>query len=142
MPPVGAALWRSLRAHQVYGANTDVGKTIVSTVLCNAIQRLNSQSPAAFLKPVSTGPLDDADDRHIRRYAPGTLTKCLYQFDEPVSPHIAAKQKQLTIPRDDDIITSVHQTLSDWAAKGIDFALVETAGGVHSPGPNGNSQAD
>lgn len=63
MPPVGAALWRSLRAHQVYGANTDVGKTIVSTVLCNAIQHLNSQSPAAFLKPVSTGPLDDADDR-------------------------------------------------------------------------------
>ncbi|TPR02976.1 hypothetical protein CAN33_0012635 [Aspergillus niger] len=142
MPPVGAALWRSLRAHQVYGANTDVGKTIVSTVLCNAIQHLNSQSPAAFLKPVSTGPLDDADDRHIRRYAPGTLTKCLYQFDEPVSPHIAAKQKQLTIPRDDDIIGSIHQTLSDWAAKGIDFALVETAGGVHSPGPNGNSQAD
>ncbi|OJJ69057.1 hypothetical protein ASPBRDRAFT_46339 [Aspergillus brasiliensis CBS 101740] len=142
MPPVGAALWRSLRAHQVYGANTDVGKTIVSTVLCNAITRLNSQSPAAFLKPVSTGPLDDADDRHIRRYAPGTLTKCLYQFDEPVSPHIAAKQKQLTIPRDDDIIASVHQTLSDWAAQGIDFALVETAGGVHSPGPNGNSQAD
>ena len=63
MPPVGAALWRSLRAHQVYGANTDVGKTIVSTVLCNAIQRQNQQ--AAFLKPVSTGALDDADDRYV-----------------------------------------------------------------------------
>ena len=59
--PVGAALWRSLRAHQVYGANTDVGKTIVSTVLCNAIQRQKQR--AAFLKPVSTGALDDADDR-------------------------------------------------------------------------------
>ena len=70
MPPVGAALWRSLRAHQVYGANTDVGKTIVSTVLCNAIQRLNSQSPAAFLKPVSTGPLDDADDRYDLNQGP------------------------------------------------------------------------
>lgn len=61
MPPVGAALWRSLRAHQVYGANTDVGKTIVSTVLCNAVQRQKQR--AAFLKPVSTGALDDADDR-------------------------------------------------------------------------------
>ncbi|KAF5862944.1 hypothetical protein ETB97_010985 [Aspergillus alliaceus] len=142
MSPVGAALWRSLRAHQVYGANTDVGKTIVSTVLCNAIQRQKSQNQAAFLKPVSTGPLDDADDRHIRRHSAGTVTKCLYQFDEPVSPHIAAQQKNFTIPRDDDILASVHKTLSDWADSGVNFALVETAGGVHSPGPNGNSQAD
>ncbi|KAE8379322.1 pyridoxal phosphate-dependent transferase [Aspergillus bertholletiae] len=142
MSPVGAALWRSLRAHQVYGANTDVGKTIVSTALCNAVQRQKSQGQAAFLKPVSTGPLDDADDRHIQRYATGTLTKCLYQFDEPVSPHIAAQQKKFTIPRDDDIVASIHKTLSDWAGSGVDFALVETAGGVHSPGPNGNSQAD
>lgn len=57
---ISAALWRSLRAHQVYGANTDVGKTIVSTLLCNAAQ---SKGSPAFLKPVSTGALDDADDR-------------------------------------------------------------------------------
>lgn len=63
MAPVGAALWRSLRAHQVYGANTDVGKTIVSTILCNAVNRLKTKEQSAFLKPVSTGPLDDADDR-------------------------------------------------------------------------------
>lgn len=63
MAPVGAALWRSLRAHQVYGANTDVGKTIVSTILCNAVNRLKNKEQSAFLKPVSTGPLDDADDR-------------------------------------------------------------------------------
>lgn len=64
MAPVGAALWRSLRAHQVYGANTDVGKTIVSTILCNAINRRKNKEKSAFLKPVSTGPLDDADDRY------------------------------------------------------------------------------
>lgn len=63
MAPVGAGLWRTLRAHQVYGANTDVGKTIVSTVLCNAVQRQKQR--AAFLKPVSTGALDDADDRYV-----------------------------------------------------------------------------
>ncbi|PLB49370.1 putative bifunctional diaminopelargonate synthase [Aspergillus steynii IBT 23096] len=142
MAPVGAALWRSLRAHQVYGANTDVGKTIVSTILCNAVQRQKSPGKAAFLKPVSTGALDDADDRHMQRYAAGVSTKCLYQFDEPVSPHIAAQQKNSTIPRDDEIISSVHKTLSGWAGSDVNFALVETAGGVHSPGPNGNSQAD
>ncbi|KAJ5203846.1 uncharacterized protein N7498_004725 [Penicillium cinerascens] len=137
MAPVGAGLWRTLRAQQVYGANTDVGKTIVSTVLCNAIQKQKQR--AAFLKPVSTGALDDADDRHLKRYGAGTLTKCLYQFDEPVSPHIAAKQKNIS---DDDLLASIHKTLSDWARSDVDFALVETAGGVHSPGPNGNSQAD
>lgn len=31
--------------------------------------------------------------RHIERFAPGTLQKGLYQFDEPVSPHIAAQSK-------------------------------------------------
>lgn len=33
----------------------------------------------------------------MQRYAAGVSTKCLYQFDEPVSPHIAAKQKNLTV---------------------------------------------
>lgn len=36
----------------------------------------------------------------------------------------------------------MRETLSAWADDGMRFALVETAGGVHSPGPNGNSQAD
>lgn len=55
------------------------------------------------------------------------------------------RQPRLTfcqIPRDDDLLASIHQTLSEWARSDIDLALVETAGGVHSPGPNGNSQAD
>lgn len=36
----------------------------------------------------------------------------------------------------------MHKTLAGWAGSDVNFALVETAGGVHSPGPNGNSQAD
>lgn len=58
-----AALWRTLTAVQVYGANTDVGKTIISTVLCNAA--LQADAKPAFLKPLSTGPLSDADDRLV-----------------------------------------------------------------------------
>jgi bifunctional dethiobiotin synthetase / adenosylmethionine---8-amino-7-oxononanoate aminotransferase len=63
MAPVGAALWRTLRAHQVYGANTDVGKTIVSTLL---IKALSNKGKVGFIKPVSTGSLDEADDRYMR----------------------------------------------------------------------------
>ena len=60
MTAVGAALWRKLRVYQVYGANTDVGKTIVSTLLVKA---LSERRKVGFLKPISTGPLDEADDR-------------------------------------------------------------------------------
>jgi dethiobiotin synthetase/adenosylmethionine--8-amino-7-oxononanoate aminotransferase len=60
MAPVPALLWRSLRTHQVYGANTDVGKTIFSTVLCNAASK-NWGEKTWFLKPVSTGSADEAD---------------------------------------------------------------------------------
>jgi dethiobiotin synthetase/adenosylmethionine--8-amino-7-oxononanoate aminotransferase len=56
-------LWRDLKAWQVYGANTDVGKTIVSTVLCRALQRRASPNGLLYLKPVSTGPQAEADDR-------------------------------------------------------------------------------
>jgi dethiobiotin synthetase/adenosylmethionine--8-amino-7-oxononanoate aminotransferase len=60
---VGSLLWRSLRVYQVYGANTEVGKTVFSTVLCKAARRHWPREKTAFLKPVSTGPLDEADDR-------------------------------------------------------------------------------
>jgi dethiobiotin synthetase/adenosylmethionine--8-amino-7-oxononanoate aminotransferase len=64
MPPIGTVLWRSLRAHQIYGANTNVGKTVVSTVLCNALAA-EKKGRTGFLKAVSTGPLDEADDRYV-----------------------------------------------------------------------------
>ena len=56
-------LWRNLRIQQVYGANTDVGKTIVSTVLCTALQKRATPGGLLYLKPVSTGPIEQADDR-------------------------------------------------------------------------------
>lgn len=58
-------LWRDLKAWQIYGANTDVGKTILSTILCKALQRRAPQKSLLYLKPVSTGPQDEADDRYF-----------------------------------------------------------------------------
>lgn len=84
-------LWRDLKAWQIYGANTNVGKTIVSTILCRALQRRAPKNGVFYLKPVSTGPQNEADDRHITRFAPGVVSKCLTQFSEPVSPHLAAQ---------------------------------------------------
>ena len=83
----GSVLYRNLLAYQVYGANTEVGKTIFSTILCKAFAKTRK---TWYLKPVSTGPDDEADDGHLKKFAKDTNTKCLFQFGEAVSPHIAA----------------------------------------------------
>lgn len=64
MSPVRAALSRSLPTYQIYGANTNVGKTVLSTILCSAAQKHKPDSKVWFLKPVSTGLSEDADDRY------------------------------------------------------------------------------
>lgn len=61
MAAYGGLLWRSRRVHQIWGANTDVGKTVVSTSLCLAARAWWKFEHTAYLKPVSTGPLEEAD---------------------------------------------------------------------------------
>ncbi|KAH9907926.1 hypothetical protein F4778DRAFT_454011 [Xylariomycetidae sp. FL2044] len=62
MAPIGSLLWRSLRVYQIYGANTEVGKTVFTTLLSKASRRVWSHEHTGYLKPVSTGPQDEADD--------------------------------------------------------------------------------
>lgn len=168
-----AHLYPHLRVHQVFGANTDVGKTIFTTSLCLASSALPlspTQSPPTdvflaahsqlgekvhYLKPVSTGPLTDSDDAHISRYSPSTSYRTLYRFSEPVSPHLAveldrrAKLAEREVgqepapPTDEEFVREVGDWIVHSAAKGEGergVAYVETAGGVHSPGPSGVSQ--
>ena len=56
-----SSLFKNLRIHQIFGANTDVGKTIFITALVRASAL--SGAPVHYLKPVSTGPMQNADDR-------------------------------------------------------------------------------
>ena len=65
MAPAGAALWRSLHAYQVFGANTSIGKTVISTILYKANRARHPDGNRWFLKPVSTGPETEADDRWV-----------------------------------------------------------------------------
>jgi dethiobiotin synthetase/adenosylmethionine--8-amino-7-oxononanoate aminotransferase len=74
MQRAGPGLWRSLAAFQVYGANTNVGKTVASTILCKVLgdaPRLRERPGGGertgggvhYLKPVSTGPVEHVDSR-------------------------------------------------------------------------------
>ncbi|KEF52000.1 uncharacterized protein A1O9_11990 [Exophiala aquamarina CBS 119918] len=137
-------LWKDLKVWQIYGANTDVGKTIISTLLCQALRRRAQQNALLYLKPVSTGPQTDADDGHLRRFVPGIVSKCISQFSQPLSPHLAAElDGNNTIPRSNNtILAQINKLLSQHSQSGGRYAILETAGGVLSPGPSGAVQAD
>jgi len=100
--------YRHLRVHQIFGANTDVGKTIFATALVRTSAHRDHN--VLYLKPVSTGDVGDADDlyeavcptientdrfigRHVRRFSGSSSDRveaaCLFRFNEPVSPHLA-----------------------------------------------------
>lgn len=107
-----SVLRKSLRIFQIYGANTDVGKTICSTVLCQGLNHYRPKDSIWYLKPVSTGPLNEADTGHINRFVGSVRTKCLYQFDQAVSPHIASQSAvgfpslpcRFSLPRSIDLL--------------------------------------
>ncbi|TIA84648.1 PLP-dependent transferase [Aureobasidium pullulans] len=141
MRQVGSALWPRLRTVQVYGANTGVGKTVVSTLLCKALRKRLPDYNVYYLKPISTGPLEDQDNRHITRYSKDITSKTLLQYDDPVSPHIAARISKEPID-DQSILTRVYDELLSYATGKDAVAVLETAGGVLSPAPSGNVQAD
>jgi dethiobiotin synthetase/adenosylmethionine--8-amino-7-oxononanoate aminotransferase len=64
MAKVPGGLWKNVVALQVYGANTGVGKTVFSTLLgAHFSRRRGGAWKVQYIKPVSTGPADEADDR-------------------------------------------------------------------------------
>ncbi|KAF9484363.1 PLP-dependent transferase [Pholiota conissans] len=145
-----SSLFQHLRIHQVFGANTNVGKTIFTTSLVRASALRGKK--VFYLKPVSTGPLDDADDHHVNRYTTKysslITAECLFRYDEPVSPHLAVKLRDVEStrqpPSDATFIDSVANRIRIYAKSGNAPAhmYLETAGGVHSPTLSGTSQAD
>ncbi|KAI0297260.1 onanonoxo-7-onima-8-eninoihtemlysoneda [Multifurca ochricompacta] len=136
-------LFKNLRVHQVFGANTDVGKTILTSALVRASAAKKNQ--VFYLKPVSTGPLQDADDEHVKRYAGPhralVNAHCLYRFDEPRKEGA----RNVVVPTDDAFITSVASYIRKCASDPVterSHMYVETAGGVHSPTLSGTTQLD
>jgi len=64
MAKVPGGLWKNIVAVQIYGANTGVGKTVFSTLLGAHLSR-HAKLKVQYIKPVSTGPADEADDRSV-----------------------------------------------------------------------------
>ncbi|TFK83451.1 onanonoxo-7-onima-8-eninoihtemlysoneda [Polyporus arcularius HHB13444] len=145
-------LFKNLRIHQIFGANTDVGKTVLTSALVRASAA--SGHNVQYLKPVSTGPMSDADDERVLALAGShknrVQSKCLFRFDDPVSPHLAARRAnensitQRVVPTDDAFVNAVASHIRNCAAtvNSPTHMYVETAGGVHSPTLSGTTQLD
>lgn len=67
MSRVPSGLWQNILALQVYGANTNVGKTVFSTLLGAHFVRIDGKRKWSlhYIKPVSTGPIEDSDDAYV-----------------------------------------------------------------------------
>ena len=77
----------------ITGISTDVGKTIASAIIVEALQ-------ADYWKPIQAGDLDNSDSHKIKSLVSNSKTKInpnSYQLNTPASPHFAAELDGITI---------------------------------------------
>jgi dethiobiotin synthetase len=105
------------KKYLVTGIGTDVGKTVVSAIIAQALE-------ADYWKPIQSGELDNSDSHKINRLT-NDLVQVLperYRLNEPLSPHASAA------------IDGVHLHLSELTLPQTDRnLLVEGAGGLMVP---------
>lgn len=119
-----------LKRFQIFGANTDVGKTIFTTALCKYLAGIGER--VSYLKPIQTG--DDYDHKHISRNSQA-FSENIFHYKLAASPHLSANISRR------ELISGLSSKLSDHS-KHFNWTFVETAGGVLTPGPENYLQAD
>ncbi len=102
----------------ITGISTDVGKTIASSIIVEALQ-------ADYWKPIQAGDLDNSDSHKIKNYISNDKTvihENSYKLNTPASPHLAAELDGITI----DLKNIV-------APKTENHLVIEGAGGILVP---------
>ena len=97
----------------ITGTGTDIGKTVVSIIISNALR-------ADYWKPVQAGDIGGTDKEKVSQFIFAD-NKCLpevYHLSMPASPHIAARKDQ----------TEIKKNYSD-----NDYLVIEGAGGLLVP---------
>ncbi len=111
----------------ITGISTDVGKTIASAIITEALE-------ADYWKPIQAGDLDNSDSHKIQNYISNdksVIHENSYKLNTPASPHFAAEKDGITI--DLKIIIE---------PKTKNHMVVEGAGGVLVPLNNNNFVID
>lgn len=111
----------------ITGIGTDVGKTIASSIIVEALE-------ADYWKPIQAGDLDNSDTNKVEKYVSNTTTKFhknAYALQTPASPHLAAEIDGITIEIDKII-----------EPKTKNHIVVEGAGGIYVPLNNSDCVID
>jgi dethiobiotin synthetase len=102
----------------ITGIGTDVGKTVASAIITQALE-------ADYWKPIQAGDLNHSDSHKIQKYLSNTKSKIhanSYQLNTPASPHWAAELDGITI--------ELHQITEP---KTQNHLVIEGAGGILVP---------
>lgn len=111
----------------ITGIGTDVGKTVVSAIVTQALE-------ADYWKPIQAGDLDNSDTHKIKAYVSNSKTQFFdnsYALKTPASPHYAAEIDGVTI--DIKKITE---------PKTKNHLVIEGAGGIFVPINDSETIAD
>lgn len=121
MPIDLVILWlRNITSMKLFitGIGTDVGKTIASAIITEALQ-------ADYWKPIQAGDAETSDSYKIKQYISNAKTQLFpnsYLLNTPASPHLAAQIDGITI----DIKNIKEPTTKN-------HLVVEGAGGIFVP---------
>ena len=111
----------------ITGIGTDVGKTIASSIIVEALQ-------ADYWKPIQAADLDNSDTNKVEKYVSNPTTKFhknAYALNTPASPHLAAEIDGIKIELDN--ITEPKTT---------NHLVIEGAGGIFVPLNNSDCVID
>lgn len=106
----------------VTGIGTDVGKTVVSAIVTEALQ-------ADYFKPVQAGDLHFTDTDKVRQLISNDKTvfhRSAYSLKTPASPHAAAALEQLVIEREKIVLPKTDNRLVIEGAGGLLVPLNDT----------------
>jgi bifunctional dethiobiotin synthetase / adenosylmethionine---8-amino-7-oxononanoate aminotransferase len=126
------------RTNLIFGANTDVGKTIVSTGLARA--SLRKEKDVHYIKPLQCGGSDQAFvEKHCHNIPllnQKLQAQTLFRWESPSSPHFASIKEDKPCS-DSQVLSILQSTLSSISHSkssiGSVATYIETAGGVLSP---------
>ena len=111
----------------ITGIGTDVGKTIASSIIVEALE-------ADYWKPIQAGDLDNSDTNKVEKYVSNSTTKFhnnAYALQTPASPHLAAEIDGITIDINKIIEPETENHL-----------VIEGAGGIYVPLNNSDCVID
>ena len=107
----------------ITGIGTDVGKTITSAIVTQALE-------ADYWKPIQAGDLENSDSHKIQRYISNKKTvihENSYKLKTPASPHFAAQLDGITI----DLKNIIEPSFDN--AQDSNHLVIEGAGGILVP---------